>query len=68
MASVPSLTAIEISDTSARVGAGFEIIDSSMLVATMTGLPLNLQPCTLEKVLTRSSERAGNVLLVMRSF
>jgi hypothetical protein len=39
-----------------------------MLVATMTGLPLNLQPCTLEKVLTRSSERAGNVLLVMRSF
>lgn len=45
-ASVPSRTAIEMSDTSARVGAGFWIMLSSMLVATITGLPRLRQPCT----------------------
>ncbi len=38
-ASVPALTACETSDTSARVGRGFSIIDSSICVATITGLP-----------------------------
>lgn len=33
--------------TSARVGVGFPIMDSSMLVATMTGLPRFRQPCTI---------------------
>jgi formyltetrahydrofolate synthetase len=51
-ASVPSRTAIEMSDTSARVGAGFLIIDSSMFVATMTGLPRLRQPCTLLQEVT----------------
>ena len=46
-ASVPSLTAIAMSETSALVGVGLVIIDSSMLVATITGLPRFLQPCTM---------------------
>ena len=33
--------------TSARVGVGFVIMDSSMLVATMTGFPRFRQPCTI---------------------
>ena len=33
--------------TSARVGVGFPIMDSSMLVATITGLPRLRQPCTI---------------------
>ena len=33
--------------TSARVGVGLSIMDSSMLVATMTGLPRLRQPCTI---------------------
>ena len=39
MASAPSKTAMETSDTSARVGTGAVIIDSSIWVATTTGLP-----------------------------
>ena len=39
-ASVPSSTAFATSDASARVGRGAEIIDSSIWVATMTGLAL----------------------------
>ena len=38
-ASAPSNTAVETSDTSARVGTGLWIIDSSICVATTTGLP-----------------------------
>ena len=37
-ASAPSSTALATSDASARVGRGAEIIDSSIWVATMTGL------------------------------
>ncbi len=36
-----------MSDTSALVGVGLVIMDSSMFVATMTGLPRFLQPCTM---------------------
>src|ERR1700704_6493056 len=39
MASAPSKIAIETSDTSARVGTGLVIMDSSIWVATTTGLP-----------------------------
>ena len=39
-ASAPSSTALATSEASARVGAGLEIIDSSIWVATMTGLAL----------------------------
>ena len=39
IASAPSNTAIDTSETSARVGTGDEIIDSSICVATTTGLP-----------------------------
>ena len=39
MASAPSNTAVATSDTSARVGTGAVIIDSSIWVATTTGLP-----------------------------
>ena len=39
-ASAPSSTALATSDASARVGRGAEIIDSSIWVATMTGLAL----------------------------
>ena len=38
-ASAPSKIAVATSDTSARVGTGLEIIDSSICVATTTGLP-----------------------------
>mmetsp|Transcript_27326 Transcript_27326/g.81559 ORF Transcript_27326/g.81559 Transcript_27326/m.81559 type:complete len:236 (-) Transcript_27326:336-1043(-) len=38
-ASVPSSTAFATSEHSARVGRGFEIIDSSICVATTQGLP-----------------------------
>ena len=38
-ASAPSKIAVATSDTSARVGTGEEIIDSSICVATTTGLP-----------------------------
>ncbi len=38
-ASQPSKTAVATSDTSARVGTGAAIIDSSIWVATTTGLP-----------------------------
>ena len=40
-ASAPSSTALATSDASARVGRGAEIIDSSIWVATMTGLALS---------------------------
>lgn len=33
--------------TSALVGVGLVIMDSSMLVATMTGLPRLRHPCTI---------------------
>ena len=39
IASAPSKIAVATSDTSARVGTGLEIIDSSICVATTTGLP-----------------------------
>ena len=38
-ASAPSKIAVATSDTSARVGTGLVIIDSSICVATTTGLP-----------------------------
>src|SRR5204862_442003 len=38
-ASAPSKIAVATSDTSARVGTGLRIIDSSIWVATTTGLP-----------------------------
>ena len=41
-ASAPSSTALATSEASARVGLGEEIIDSSIWVATMTGLALSL--------------------------
>merc|ERR1711935_995783 len=41
--SAPSRTALATSDTSARVGRGFETIDSSIWVAQITGLPITLQ-------------------------
>ena len=40
-ASAPSRIALATSDTSARVGVGLEIIDSSIWVATMTGFALS---------------------------
>ena len=39
IASAPSKTAVATSETSARVGTGAVIIDSSIWVATTTGLP-----------------------------
>ena len=39
MASAPSKIAVDTSDTSARVGTGLVIMDSSIWVATTTGLP-----------------------------
>ena len=39
MASAPSNTAVATSETSARVGTGLLTIDSSICVATTTGLP-----------------------------
>ena len=36
---VPSNTALATSDTSARVGRGLRIMESSIWVAVMTGLP-----------------------------
>ena len=38
-ASTPSVTALAASLTSARVGRGSVVIDSSTCVATMTGMP-----------------------------
>ena len=38
-ASAPSKIAVAMSEHSARVGAGLSIIDSSIWVATITGLP-----------------------------
>ena len=42
MASAPSKIAVDTSDTSARVGTGLVIMDSSICVATTTGLPARL--------------------------
>ena len=42
-ASVPSITAFATSFTSARVGNGDRVIDSSIWVAVITGLPDMLQ-------------------------
>mmetsp|Transcript_31571 Transcript_31571/g.91810 ORF Transcript_31571/g.91810 Transcript_31571/m.91810 type:complete len:219 (+) Transcript_31571:652-1308(+) len=42
-ASVPSRTAFATSETSARVGRGFPVMDSSICVAVITGLPTMLQ-------------------------
>ena len=39
---VPSNTALATSDTSARVGRGLRIMESSICVAVMTGLPAML--------------------------
>ena len=49
-ASAPSKMAVATSDTSARVGTGLVIIDSSIWVATTTGLPAR-------------ARRAGHLLL-----
>mmetsp|Transcript_17210 Transcript_17210/g.52301 ORF Transcript_17210/g.52301 Transcript_17210/m.52301 type:complete len:241 (+) Transcript_17210:247-969(+) len=46
-ASVPSTTAWPTSVTSARVGRGFFCIESSICVATMTGLPASLHARTM---------------------
>ena len=46
-ASAPSSTALATSDASARVGRGAEIIDSSIWVATITGLALSLARLTI---------------------
>ena len=43
IASAPSKIAVATSETSARVGTGLLIIDSSIWVATMTGLPARRQ-------------------------
>ena len=43
MASVPSRMALATSEASARVGRGLRIIESSIWVAVMTGLPASLQ-------------------------
>ena len=45
-ASAPSMTALATSDASARVGRECVIIDSSICVATITGLALSRQTCT----------------------
>ena len=42
-ASVPSITALATSFTSARVGSGERVIDSSICVAVITGFPAMLQ-------------------------
>src|ERR1700740_1024537 len=42
-ASAPSKIAVATSETSARVGTGLEIIDSSIWVATTIGLPARRQ-------------------------
>src|SRR5690606_3277852 len=41
-ASVPSMMALATSEASALVGRGFQIIDSNIWVAVMTGLPREL--------------------------
>ena len=46
-ASAPSSTALATSEASARVGRGAEIIDSSIWVATMTGLAWSLACSTI---------------------
>jgi hypothetical protein len=46
-ASAPSKTAVATSETSARVGTGAVIIDSSICVATTTGLPALRQARTI---------------------
>ena len=45
-ASAPSSTALATSLVSARVGTGLSIIDSSICVATMTGLAMRRQSST----------------------
>ncbi len=45
-ASAPSRTALATSLVSARVGTGFSIMDSSICVATMTGLAMRRQSST----------------------
>lgn len=45
-ASVPSMTALATSEASARVGRALSIIESSIWVATMTGLALRLASFT----------------------
>ena len=55
MASACSKTAFATSVTSARVGSGFSIIDSSIWVATMTGLPIRRQRFTIRRWMIGSS-------------
>ena len=55
-ASAPSSTALATSEHSARVGRGFLIIDSSICVATTTGLPALLRT-TASSVTTASPSR-----------
>ncbi len=45
-ASAPSSTALATSEASARVGRAFSIIESSIWVATMTGLAFSRHSCT----------------------
>ena len=49
IASACSKTALAMSVISARVGTGFSTIDSSMCVATMTGLPKRMQRFTMRR-------------------
>mmetsp|Transcript_10158 Transcript_10158/g.20220 ORF Transcript_10158/g.20220 Transcript_10158/m.20220 type:complete len:207 (-) Transcript_10158:872-1492(-) len=46
-ASAPSRTALVTSETSALVGLGADVIDSSICVATITGLPAKLHERTM---------------------
>ena len=51
--------------TSARVGVGLVIMDSSMLVATITGLPRLRQPCTMRACQKGTCARSAKSTLLM---
>jgi hypothetical protein len=57
-ASVPSSTAFATSFTSARVGSGARVIDSSICVAVITGFPDMLQKRMISFWI-RGTRRAG---------
>ena len=59
-ASVPSSTALATSFTSARVGSGERVIDSSICVAVITGLPAMLQNRMISFWIS-GTRRAGNL-------
>ena len=59
IASVPSKTALATSLTSARVGCGCSVIDSSIWVAVMTGLPAALA-AAMKRFCSSGTCGAGN--------